>query len=365
MALQNFTSVLLYSSSLVLLPLFFAIQRAVPRNSSGCNPFFFMNTQIITGINFALALAGKKILTAKLYVNCFYLRDLNMILLVLTSHRTDCFDICLKCLEQNTDLTVFEKIYIMANDLTPDHMQLAAAFARRHRNSVVVDFRPRGWEPLMKAQDVILSQHKRSVMVKIDEDVFVMPGWLQGLLKAYKNQTGTGCGLVSALVPNNQTGRHMLHNAFIEAFPDYAEMADDIHKIQLSQNADYALWLWKKFMAGKLDLSCNGLLKDLKPQKIDFYLNINCILVDPVFLECVLPFGESTDECNMNFGIKGTSYYGLVTPASIAHHYSFGPQQEVLDAHINVPDLEPLLLGFGKNPVNTNGKTNGQDIYLA
>ena len=321
------------------------------------------------GTNFATVLAvnltGNKILTGSFCVNRFYLRGLMMILLVLTSHRTDCFDICLKCLEQNTDLGVFEKIYIMANDLTPDHMQLAVAFARRHRNSVVVDFGPRGWEPLMRAQDVVLSKHKRSVMVKIDEDVFVMPGWLQGLIKAYKNQTGIGCGLVSALVPNNQTGRHMLHNAFIQAFPDYAEMADDIHQIQLSQNAEYALWLWKKFMAGKLDLSWNGLLKGLEPQKIDFYLNINCILVDPVFLECVLPFGESTDECNMNFGIQGTSYYGLVTPESIAHHYSFGPQQEVLDAHINVPDLEPLLLSFGKTPVKINSKANEQHIWLA
>lgn len=286
-----------------------------------------------------------------------------MILLVLTSHRTDCFDICLKCLEQNTDLTVFEKIYIMANDLAPDHMQLAAGFARRHRNAVVVDFRPRGWVPLMQAQDAILSKHKNTVMVKIDEDVFVMPGWLQGLLKTYKYFAGKGCGLVSALVPNNQVGRIMLHNAFCELFADYN--ADDLHSIAMSKNTEYPVWLWKKFMEGKLDFSCDGLLKGMKTQKITSYLSINCILVDPEFLHCILPFDGSTDENNMNIGIQKTSYFGVVTPKSVAHHYSFGPQQEVLDAHIHVPDLEPLLLGYAKKPVAIKHENYEQSIFPA
>ena len=281
-----------------------------------------------------------------------------MILLVLTSHRTDCFDICLKCLEQNTDLSVFEKIYIMANDLTPEHMQLASGFAKRHSNAIVVDFRPRGWVPLMQAQDVVLSRHKNTVMVKIDEDVFVMPGWLQGLVKAYKYVAGRGCGLVSALVPNNQVGRLLLHNAFCEAFPDYN--ADDLHAVSMSKNTEYPVWLWKKFMQGKLDFSWDGLLNGLKPQKITSYLSINCILVDPQFLECILPFDGSTDENNMNVGIRNTSYFGVVTPESVAHHYSFGPQQEVLDAHIHVPDLEPLLLGYGKKPSTLSQKSYEQ-----
>ena len=284
-----------------------------------------------------------------------------MILLILTSHRTDCFDICLKCLEQNTDLSVFEKIYIMANDVTPEHMQLAAGFARRHSNSVVVDFRPRGWEPLMKAQDLILSKHKNTVMVKIDEDVFVMPGWLQGLLKAYKYSAGKGCGLVSALVPNNQVGRIMLHKNFCETFPDYN--ADNIHDVQMSKNTEYPVWLWKKFMEGKLDLSWDGLLNGLKPKKINSYLSINCILVDPKFLERILPFEGSTDENNMNVGIQKTSYFGVVTPESIAHHYSFGPQQEVLDSHIHVPDLEPLLLGYEKNPTLMSRESYEQSLF--
>lgn len=47
-----------------------------------------------------------------------------MILLVLTSHRLDCFSLCIKCLEAHMDLSVFNKIYILGNELEPEHREL-------------------------------------------------------------------------------------------------------------------------------------------------------------------------------------------------------------------------------------------------
>ena len=55
-----------------------------------------------------------------------------MILLVLTSHRLDCFNLCIKCLEAHTDLQVFENIYVLGNELAPAHREYASAFVERH-----------------------------------------------------------------------------------------------------------------------------------------------------------------------------------------------------------------------------------------
>ena len=274
-----------------------------------------------------------------------------MILLVLTSHRLDCFELCVKCLEAHTDLQVFENIYVLGNELAPAHREYASAFVERHPNAELVEFGPRGWQPLMAAQDKLLKRHPGSIMVKIDEDVFVMPRWLEEMLLEYKKGQRDGCVLVSALVPNNQSGMRMLHDAYLENFPDYSSHAETVLNLPISKNPSYALWIWNKFLQGKLDLTPAGLLKGISPRRIDFYLNINCIMVNPVFLQAVLPFASSTDEALLNQGLRmGSKIYGVVTPQAIAHHYSFGPQQELLDKHIRMSDLEPLLLNKGLLP---------------
>ncbi len=187
-----------------------------------------------------------------------------MILLILTSHRLDCFDLCVKCLEAHTNLQVFEKIYVLGNELAPAHKEYASAFTERHSNAELVEFGPRGWPPLMAAQDELLKRHPRSIMVKIDEDVFVMPRWLEEMLLEYKKGQRDGCVLVSALVPNNQSGMRMLHDAYLENFPDYSTHAETVLNLPISKNPSYALWVWNKFLQGKLNLTPEGLLKGKK-----------------------------------------------------------------------------------------------------
>ena len=278
-----------------------------------------------------------------------------MILLILTSHRLDCFDLCIRCLEAHTDLTAFERIYVLGNELAPAHHAYASAFVGRHPNAELVEFSPRGWDPLMKTQDLLLSQHPKSIVVKIDEDVFVMPNWLEAMLLEYEKGRPNGCVLVSALVPNNQSGMRMLHEAYLEHFPDYAKHAESVFSTQISKNPRYALWIWQKFLQGKLDLTQTGLLKNVGPRKVDFYLNINCIMVNPDFMQAILPFYGSTDERVINDALRmGDKLFGVVTPRAIAHHYSFGPQQEILDQFITMEDLEPLLLNGGQLPKGTD-----------
>ena len=278
-----------------------------------------------------------------------------MILMILTSHRADCFALCVDCLERHTDLRLFERVYVMANALEPEHFALARAFAARHGNIKLVAVNPRGLMPVMEAQNAVLGMHKDSVLVKLDEDVFVTEGWLEGLVGTYTSSGKDGCVLVSALVPNNAMGKLMLDEAFRRDCPGYAD-DEALHRDKVSANSRYAVWLWEHVLDGTLRFTPDALLRGIGPQRVSRYLNINCILADPRMLDCALPFGliatdekmpsMVTDEYKMNMVMQHETapFYGLVTPDSLAHHFSFGPQQEALDACFSINDIRKKLL---------------------
>lgn len=268
-----------------------------------------------------------------------------MILFILTSHRLDCFRLCIECLEAHTDLTRFDQIYVLANAPLPEHLAEAMAFMKRHANVRVVEFGPRGMFPLMRAQDTLLAQHKGEVLVKLDEDVFVMPRWLDGLVEVYTAYREVGGRLISALVPNNDIGRLVLHDNLCAAHADYAANPE-FHRMDTSNNASFAVWLWQKVCADELQLTRSGLLRGLRVQPIIQYLNINCVLVDPEFWEMALPFGETTDEYMFNQVMRlAKGWKGLVSPWSLAHHYSFRHQQAAVDAAVSPEMIRPHLLG--------------------
>ncbi len=278
-----------------------------------------------------------------------------MILMLLTSHRADCFALCVDCLERYTDLDVFERIYVLANALEPAHFALARSFAARHANAVVAGCGPRGLMPVMEAQNAVLGRHLDSVVVKLDEDVFVTEGWLEGLVHAYAVHGRTGCVLVSALVPNNTMGKLLLDENFGKACPEYAAEAA-LHRGRVPANSRYAVWLWENVLNGRLEFTPERLLHGLGDSRVNRYLNINCILMDPRMLECALPFGRTsadsptpemvTDEYKLNvvMELPHVPFYGIVTPGSVAHHFSFGPQQRELDARFSIADIRRRLL---------------------
>jgi hypothetical protein len=266
----------------------------------------------------------------------------------------DCFSLCLECLERHTDLAVFERVYVLANAPAPDHLHMAMEFAKRHANATVVGFGPRGMASVMEAQTVVLGKHPDSMVVKLDEDVFVTEGWLQGLIRVYAEHGKKGCALVSALVPNNNMGKLMLDDSLRRTFPEYAANAA-LHENGAVHNPDYAVWLWRMLVEGRLDLTPARLLEGLADAPVTCYLSINCILMDPRMLECALPFGlltgnatpeMVTDEYKINavLRMEHVPLYGVMTPRSVAHHFSFGPQQEALDKALSLEAIRDCLL---------------------
>ena len=69
--------------------------------------------------------------------------DIQPVLVLLTSHRLDCFLVCIRCLERYTDLGSLKHIYVVANALAPDHLAMARGFVARHPNATLVERGPR------------------------------------------------------------------------------------------------------------------------------------------------------------------------------------------------------------------------------
>jgi len=248
----------------------------------------------------------------------------------------------------------FERILIMGNALKPKHRRLAKNFVSRHVNAILIEFGPRGLETTMLALDGVFARYPGRTVVKIDEDVFVMPCWLDGLHRAYLRNKDTGCGLVSALVPNNDVGQAALHDYFCTACPEYAR-STILHGRGTSQNPAYAVWLWRMILSGKLDPTDAVQRGHVGPQRISRYLNINCILMGPDFLELVLPFSRGYDESLINTALRHlkTPFYGLLAPDSLAHHYSFRHQQCEVDAAIPLDAVRRHLLMPGRQCPDT------------
>ena len=268
-----------------------------------------------------------------------------MLLIILTSHRADCFALCVDCLEQHTDLEKFEHILVMGNALKPKHRRLAQGFVDRHANAILHEFGPRGLEMTMQALDEVLTRYPGRVVVKIDEDVFVMPGWLEGLHRTYLRHKDTGCGLVSALVPNNNVGQAALHGYLCADWPEYAR-SPELH-VLATQNPAYAVWLWRMVLSGKLNPEDAVQRGYVREQRIVNFLNINCILADPDFLDAALPFSRVSDENLINMVLRHpkSPFYGLLASDSLAHHYSFRIQQQEVDEAIPLNAVRRRLLG--------------------
>ncbi len=173
------------------------------------------------------------------------------ILIILTSHRTDCFWLCMKSLEKHTCLSIFKVIYILANDVSKSHNEIIKLYKSKHRNIIDIHCSPRGLNGCVIAmQNIVLEKHKNDIIVKIDEDVFVTQGWLSALSACYERYKDTNSILYTPVIPNNLIGRRMLAPLLGEIFPK--QYTGDLTENTVHKNITYGVWIWKKVI--KYDL---------------------------------------------------------------------------------------------------------------
>jgi len=258
----------------------------------------------------------------------------DLVCIILTSHRMDCFWLCINMLERHTDLRRFKFIYILANDVSQTHKDLIVSFSAKHEQVVEIHCAPRGLHGcVVTTQNMVLSSHREDIIVKIDEDVFVSEGWLDGLLDAYKRHEKHGASLVTPVVPNNYVGRSMLH-AFLDK--RYGELYDQsLREPPVHRNKEYGVWIWRQVLNDGLETAIRSSAADFLDMPFRGCLNINCVLFGRRLMDACLPF-EHWDEAEMNGVLAKPGHFGIMTAQALAHHYSFGPQQEYIDQEIGM-----------------------------
>ncbi len=281
--------------------------------------------------------------------------DIQPVLLLLTSHRLDCFLVCIKCLERFTDLTRFKRIYVLANAISPEHLALANGFAGRHPNVRVVERGPRGLVPaVLAAENEILSAHRGDVIIKIDEDLFVTPHWLEHMIDGYLDHAERNdVPLVMPLVPISPPGRHVLNRFLRVSYPSERHMYAGP---PIEENWVYHRWMWEKLIhEGLADVYLHEL-----PPKYSYvgYLTINCVIFDERIMRLVLPFpttrvaGQSTtDEKAFNMALSAGRMKVAVLGRCLAHHYSFSKCEDYLRAHVPLDKVWRYMQGAARTPL--------------
>lgn len=263
-------------------------------------------------------------------------------LVILTSHRPDCFFLCMRCLETYTNLSVFSSIIIIANDVSERHRKLIENFKSKYKNIIDLHVRPRGILLVTAMEEVVFTEGKDTTIIKMDEDVFVTRGWLRGLLRGYRRYIQDDHAVfVSPVVPNNVAGREMLRPVFQERYGE--EFSGPLAAGSVHKNPAYGAWVWDKVIHGGLEEAIRVEAENLPDYRIKGYFNINCMIFDERLIRRVCPF-EREDEACVNVVTGKTNCFGVMTAGSVVHHYSFGPQQEELDKNVPLDAVRKRVL---------------------
>jgi len=281
--------------------------------------------------------------------------NLHPILLLLTSHRLDCFLICLRSLERCTDLDRFKRIYIVANAVSQEHLALAMGFAARHPNSIIVERGPRGLVPAVHAAiNEILAAHMDDVIIKLDEDLFVTPGWLDALLEGYLDHADrSDVPLVMPLIPISPPGRHVLNRFLRTAYPSERHMYVGP---PVEENWVYHRWMWEKLINENLaEIYCRS-----PAPKYSYvsYLTINCVVFDKRIMRLALPLPTTRvagqllpDETIFNLILHAGRQKVAVLGHCLVHHYSFAACEDYLRSHVPLEKVWRYIRRVPNTPV--------------
>lgn len=259
---------------------------------------------------------------------------MDVVLSVLTSHRMDCFLYALRCLERHTDLSLFKAVYILANEVTADHYAMIVNFARRHNNVEVWHAGPRGLIMAARLQNRVIAAHPTAVHIKLDEDVFVGPHWFDRLWHLYTTTEDPDAVLFTPFIFNNDEGERRMR-PFLEAWYGQEYTALDTATRGVVRNPLYAEWLWNKILYDDLPARLRRAMRDNPVQRLSGYLSINCILYDARLIRKIFPL-LNYDEQTINDALGQEGRYGVMTAAAQVFHYSFGAQQQHLDAALGL-----------------------------
>jgi hypothetical protein len=280
-------------------------------------------------------------------------RDIRPVLMLVTSHRIDCFLLCVKCLELYTDLDRFQAIYVLANDVSDEHAVIIKAFQKRHKNVIDVHCSPRGLSPgVMAMQNYILGRHADDVIVRLDEDVFVSPFWLEHLLAAYKvHRTKPEIAATACLTPVSRLGRQCMDRVFRAEFPAERKRLPDV---PVDKNAIYHRFVWEKVLE-------EGLVeKYLSLQRPKHHyagrVDGHCLLYDGRLTRKILPLPlddghePRPDESRINKVLRAGNLKSVLVTGAVAHHFAYREAEDYLRRHVSLDDVWWYMTCLDESP---------------
>ncbi len=270
----------------------------------------------------------------------------NRILMILTSHRLDCFRLAMELLDRTGSLQQFDRIVLMLNGVVGAHRRYVEHLLTS-RPDVPWDTiaGPRGKGPLVaNLQNECVRRYPESVYFKIDEDLFVSNGWVDKLQRVYNaHRDDPRLALVTPVIPNNAIGfDHLLRR-----FPALREEYDRLFGYPLSTECNgpvwfypqVAEWITRKF----LDLDAAGRQLGGASETFACRFSINCLVYDYRHWR---ELGGIPDQEEPAWGqwIPDHGKFNVLATDTLVHHYSFFVQQDWLDRSSLLEDIRVVNL---------------------
>ena len=267
------------------------------------------------------------------------------ILMVLTSHRLDCFRLCMDLLIHGGSIRCFDRVVLLLNGVKGRHLRYVQQLLAVHPDipwDTVAGPRGRGW-CISNLQNECVRRYPHSLYFKLDEDTFVSSDWDQELLAAYEaHRDRPDLSLVTATIPNNGLGCWQLLNVFPELKAEFLRLPQAAHTPAVDGPVWFyphlAEWMIRRF----LDLQeANRRTRAANPARwVPFHarFSINCICYDYRHWQEIGGVQER-DEVGWGDWIAARHKLVVLAARAVVHHYTFFNQQEWLDRSSLLEDL--------------------------
>lgn len=272
------------------------------------------------------------------------------ILMILTSHRLDCFKLCMDMLIHGGSLRRFDRVVLLLNGVKGRHLRYVRHLLSAHPDipwDTIAGPRGRGW-CISNLQNDCIRRYPDSLYFKLDEDTFVSADWDALLEEAYlAHRDCPDLSLVTATIPNNGLGCWQLLNVFPNIREEYLQLAHAGH----TPAADGPVWFYPhlaEWMIRKfLNLQeANRMVRERAGEKwLPFHarFSINCICYDYRHWQEI---GGVQEQDEVGWGKWITEGHKLVVLAThaVVHHYTFFNQQDWLDRSSLLEDIRAANL---------------------
>ena len=269
--------------------------------------------------------------------------------MILTSHRLDCFKLCIDLRAHSRSFEKFDHVVLLLNGVEGRHLEHVQAIMKTLPQvpwDTIAGPRGRG-ERISNLQNACVKKYPNALYFKIDEDTFVANDWVDRLTAAYEaHKNDTALSLITPVIPNNAAGFFHLLNTFPKLADEYRTFFS--HPIDATCDGtvwkypQVASWITRKFLdmsAANAELRTrNTELEARNSKHFSYRFSINCIVYD---YRHWLEIGGVPTEDELGWGQwipKNNKFIVLVTDI-LVHHYSFFVQQDWLDRTSLLEDI--------------------------